>query len=167
MIEHQVYPLADLLDMTLILDWSLEGSVKPIISSGPSLRWVPMGGTALPLLCSVKAAYVCDKLPLPGSAVLMRVLGDLYLYVCYSSAERYVTVFLIDADKQHVGPTLLKKVNGKAPAVAAAALKPGVVARFGTKEGEWEWEKEQVGADIVGFGKITNRKPRNKKEANV
>jgi len=152
-LQGQVYPLADVLDTELTM--IVKGNTSQLVTKG-EVRKVPVGDAFLTLINTVKASFVSDEIGSVGSAVLMRVAGDLYIYGCYASQNNRATIFILDAEKQAITPQVAAKINGASPHYAMRELLPAVVARYtSTVTSDSEWEKELVHADIVGFGKLS------------
>lgn len=152
-LEGQVYPLADVLDTELTM--IVKKGKAQLVTKG-KVRDVPVGDAFMTVLNTVKASFVSDAVGATGSAVLMRVAGDLYIYACYTSDINRATVFVLDADKHALTPQVVAKINGQKPHQAMTEMLPAAVARYGTTVSQiGEWEKELVDADIVGFGKLS------------
>jgi hypothetical protein len=164
-LQGLVYPLADILgtELTLIV----KGSGAQIVTVGP-LGLIPLGpDITVPALCSVKASYVSDTPGAMGSGVLMRILGDLYVYACYVTENNTSTVFLLDADKMPMTPQVLSSVNQLKPNEAVRKLLPAVVARYTVCMSTTEWEEEQLDADIVGFGRLSDDQQSNERVVEI
>lgn len=152
-LEGQVYPLADVLNTELTM--LVKKGAAQLVTKG-KVREVPVGDVAMSVLNTVKASFVSDNAGEVGSAVLMRVAGDLYIYTCYASQSNRATVFILDADKHAITPQVVANINGAKPHHAMDKLMPAAVARYTTTVSSvGEWEKELLDADIVGFGELS------------
>jgi hypothetical protein len=152
-LQGQVYPLADILDTELTM--IVKNNTAQLVTKG-KVRDVAIGDTFMTVLNTVKASFVSDTVGEVGSAVLMRVAGDLYIYACYTSQNNRATVFILNADQHAITPQVAAKINGAKPHHAIDELMPAVVARYTSPvTALGEWEKELINADIVGFGKLS------------
>lgn len=152
-LQGQVYPLADVLNTELTM---LTKKGKTQLVTKGKVREVPVGDTFMTVLNTVKASFVSDDIGEVGSAVLMRVAGDLYIYACFTSQNNRATVFILDADKMPITPQVAAKINGKKPNVALDDLMPAIVARYAAPVlTDGTWKKERLDADLVGFGKLS------------
>lgn len=160
-LQGQVYPLADVLKTTLLLK---EKNGHAFIGTRDSTLDIPVADAILKINPSVKASYLSEALGGVGSAVLMRVVGDLYIYAVYANQANRVTVFTLDADRLPMTPQLAAKVNGVKPHVAVGLLIDGIIARASLLlNGKEKWEEEDIGSDLVGFGSVEG--PEDRKSA--
>lgn len=116
------------------------------------LSAMPISGSKLLLPMTVKASYLSESLSASGGWVLVRVVGDLYLFAMVGDMG-VTTVFVLDADKQPITPQTVAMLNGMAPLTALKLLYPNIVGRYSAAANK-TWERERVDAYLVGFGTI-------------
>lgn len=137
-----VSPLADALQMRLGIHQTANGLPK-IVQVGSKLRraYKPFFGLTVDIRPEIKASYKTDK----QAAVLVRVKGDLYLYMVYHQAADELVVAVVDWDKQiSAHPDTLKLVDGWHPKDAIQVLQSSVKTIYRRKVSETKWREDHA-----------------------
>lgn len=129
---NQLYPLADLLQTRLILRVRKLADEKQKVREvmtvvGDQRMELPLPGrSGIMMLFKVWASSVNSKM----GWVLAHVLGDLWVFMSYSSETNEVYFWIVDGGKLGLTITDAPKLNGLTDVAVAAKLDTGVVGIY-------------------------------------
>ena len=144
-----IAPLADALQMRLGVHQPSEGGPSSIVQIGNLQRqYKPFFGMSVDIRPEIKASYKGEK----TTAVLVRIKGDLYLYLVYYSPADELVAAVVDASIYPMLPKNLTQIEATHPREAIKLMEPGVRAVYRRKQYVKTWQGDNGPIGLLDGG---------------